>query len=66
MYDGESKIRVEGENVIKETPVYDDYGNYAAHKREVVLTKDVFVECFLNWVAFDKPFNLAMEAREKK
>lgn len=66
MYEGKSTIRVEGEEVIKETPIYNEYGDYAAHKREVVLTKDVFVECFLSWVAFDKPFNLAMEAREKK
>ena len=66
MHEGKSEITVEGENVIRETPIYNDYGDYAAHKREVILTKDVFVECFLNWVAFDRPFNLAMEAREKK
>lgn len=66
MYEGKSTIKVEGEEVIRETPIFNDYGDYAASKREVVLTKDVFVECFLSWVAFDKPFNLAMEAREKK
>lgn len=47
----EEKIVFEGDNCYLETPIYISFDDkYPCVKRKLVMTKEVFIECYNKWI----------------
>lgn len=41
---------IQGDMLLRKTPIYDNEGTYIAVKNELVITKEEFLTCFNEWV----------------
>lgn len=45
-----SDIKFDDDTVYQDTPMFNSYGDIIGYKRQVIMTKEVFVECYKKWI----------------
>ena len=50
MKNDEIYFEIDGDDVVKHTPIFVDDIHVPIYKTEVVMTKDIFQECYKKWI----------------